>query len=240
VRFDAPRFGEAAGKVYDQLELWPTGRPSPEDTGFDVLGDILCDLSQDDSDSDRFDHQLLRGLTAFSNVVNGYFQEMFITGGRYPKEHPAILNERTIATAREFYSTTPSPTAARVVGKLDMVCISSQSFGLELKDGAKVRGALAAGQIVELRGLLGERVVVLGEAVFRTSGNLLRIDGESIRPAGDESFVWSRIPRPSMRALDVGKLRRRQGPRSGVSAVIGHWPGDESDEEIHAALRELS
>jgi hypothetical protein len=31
-----------------------------------------------------------------------------------------------------------------------------------------------------------------------------------------------------------------QGPRSGINAIFGRWPGDESDEEIMEALERLS
>jgi uncharacterized protein (DUF433 family) len=40
--------------------------------------------------------------------------------------------------------------------------------------------------------------------------------------------------------METAGLRQPQGSRSGVNAVIGRWPGEESDEEIAAALRELS
>jgi len=33
---------------------------------------------------------------------------------------------------------------------------------------------------------------------------------------------------------------RSQGPTSGINATFGHWPGDETDEEIAADLKEVS
>jgi hypothetical protein len=39
---------------------------------------------------------------------------------------------------------------------------------------------------------------------------------------------------------DGGVFRQPQGPRSGVNAIIGRWPGDETEEEIASALLELS
>jgi hypothetical protein len=43
-----------------------------------------------------------------------------------------------------------------------------------------------------------------------------------------------------LRTLDLSALRQPQDRHSGVNAVIGRWPGNESEEEIIAALRELS
>jgi hypothetical protein len=35
-------------------------------------------------------------------------------------------------------------------------------------------------------------------------------------------------------------LRKPQGTKSGINAIIGKWPGDETEEEITAILEELS
>lgn len=43
-----------------------------------------------------------------------------------------------------------------------------------------------------------------------------------------------------VRKLDPRTLHQPQGPDSGINAIIGRWPGDESDEEIIALLDELS
>jgi hypothetical protein len=40
--------------------------------------------------------------------------------------------------------------------------------------------------------------------------------------------------------LDPRELRKPQGPRSGLAAIVGQWPGDETDEQVRAALAELS
>ena len=88
--------------------------------------------------------------------------------------------------------------------------------------------------------MFGQSVVVSGMAVFRPSSRLLRIEAEAIDPAGSDAAVWARVPAPLFRIMDTASLRQPQGPRSGVNAIIGRWPGEESDEEITGALRELS
>ncbi len=44
----------------------------------------------------------------------------------------------------------------------------------------------------------------------------------------------------SFRKLDRRALYRPQTPSSGINAIMGRWPGDESEEEILAALEKLS
>ncbi len=48
------------------------------------------------------------------------------------------------------------------------------------------------------------------------------------------------IKRLVKRSSGKAEFRKPQGPKSGLAAIIGKWPGDETDEEVDAALRELS
>jgi hypothetical protein len=91
-------------------------------------------------------------------------------------------------------------------------------------------------------------IVCAGECVDSASdpshcgscGALLRIDAERIEPATGDVSLWSRAPTPTFQELDGRKLSVPQGPRSGVSAIWGQWPGDETDEEFNDALSHLS
>ncbi len=121
-----------------------------------------------------------------------------------------------------------------------MVRASTQSFALHLDDGQEVRGVLVSGSVVDAAAHLNRRVLVLGRAIYRASGRLLRVDADEITTAEDESSFWSRVPLPRRRTLDLSEYRKPQGPKSGMSAILGRWPGDETDEEIREALERLS
>lgn len=138
------------------------------------------------------------------------------------------------------HDTTPPPQRVRVVGKLETISHGARAFTLVLDDGAEARGVLTDGDAGGLAGLFGRRVLVRGTAVYGSSDELVRIDAEDVALAGDEPPIWSRIPEPTTKKLDVEKLRKPQGPGTGISAIIGQWPGDESDEEIRAFLDDIS
>ncbi|MBI3099532.1 MAG: hypothetical protein HYY93_15095 [Planctomycetes bacterium] len=63
-------------------------------------------------------------------------------------------------------------------------------------------------------------------------------------------FMRKRIPgsrrvRPQVSAskdaaLDPRTLMQPQGPKTGLNAIFGRWPGTESDEEVAAALEDMS
>lgn len=83
--------------------------------------------------------------------------------------------------------------------------------------------------------------MVAGTAHFTPAGGLLRIEADGIRAArpGEES-LWGKRPRPLAKSQPATELRVHQGPRSGINAIFGRWPGEESDEEILDALEQLS
>ena len=239
LRFEAPLLGEAASELYEQQEFWPT-KPNAADTGFDLLADVVCDVADNNPDSDKFDRPLLVRLSRFRKAIHESFQEISITGHRYTTDHPCVLNEVIIDRAKCLHSNTPPPQQARVVGKLDMIRASTQTFALKLDDGEEIRGVLAAGEIGELTSLFQKRVTVLGKAIYRPSGRLLRIDADEVTPASKEDRFFSTVPKPSRQKLDVRQIVREQQHKKGLAAVFGKWPGDETDEEIEQALQELS
>ncbi len=138
------------------------------------------------------------------------------------------------------HGTTPPPQRVRVVGKLDTISHGNGAFTLVLDDGVEARGVLTDGDVDGLADLFGRRVLVRGTAIYGPSDELVRIDAEDVALAGDESPLWSRIPESRTKKFDVETLRKPQGPGTGVSAIIGKWPGDETDEEVRAFLDEIS
>ena len=238
LHFEAPTLGEAASELYDQPEFWPT-KPPADDTGFDLLGDVLADVGARAEDSERYDRPLLKHLLRFSHGLAGGFDGLYLSGHRYTTDQPAILTADTIAAAQRLYAETPPPQRVRVVGRLDMIWQSRQGFLLILDDGQEVRGVLVEGDISQHSPLFAQRVVIHGRAIYRPSGHLLRLDAELIEPGIGEPSLWSRVPPARLCKLGIQPLTQAQTPRSGVAAIFGKWPGDETDEEILAMLKRM-
>jgi hypothetical protein len=239
LHFEAPRLGEAAEELYQQQEFWPS-KPPAEDTGFDLLGDVLSDVAAHRADSDRFDSPLLKRIGGFGKILHGVYQRASLTGHRYTDQQPAVLDGNTIANALRLDFEMPMPQRVRVVGNLDMIRLSSRGFELILDDGTLARGVLIEGDMAALKPLVGHRALVQGEAFYRPSGRLLRIDAARVDPGEDQPGIWSVIPPPRRRKLDTRQLLKRQGPSSGISAFFGTWPGDETDEEWEEMIERLS
>src|SRR4051794_24367177 len=118
--------------------------------------------------------------------------------------------------------------------------MSSRGFELHLDDGTPARGVMVEGDMDANKPLCGHRVLVQGLAIYRPSGRLLRIDADRIEPGDAMPGIWSVIPPPRARKLDARQSLKPQGPTSGVSAFVGQWPGDESDDEWNDMIERLS
>lgn len=145
-----------------------------------------------------------------------------------------------LAKIEWLWRRTPAPQSARIAGCLDSLCLSDRTFSLILASGETVQGLAVGVEPRDLAPHLGENVTVAGRAVFRPSGSVLRIEAEEVELATGDIRIWSRMPTPVFRRLDPRTLHQPQGPRSGINALIGRWPGDESDEEVLKLLEEIS
>jgi hypothetical protein len=108
-----------------------------------------------------------------------------------------------------------------------------------LESGATLRGIAEGVDPAKLAELWGKKAVISGMAVFRPSGKVLRLEADEISPAGEDFSTWSAEPKPLLGSRGPS-LRQPQGPRSGINAVIGQWPGEEDDDQVASALEELS
>jgi hypothetical protein len=234
--FEVPRLGDAASQLYRYQEFFWSRHPGPDDTGFDLLGDV----DNRNEDSNRYDPPLLRRLAAFRTVLDRTFDEMRIVGHRYTAERPARLTRETVTNAQELYSRSLMPQRARIAGTLDMIRASTQAFTLKLDDGQEVQGVLAEGNFGALKDLLRQPVLVLGWVVYRASGHVLRIEADEIHPATARDRFFATLPKPRRRRFNLRNVLREQGHKRGVEAILGQWPGNETDDAIEQALEEIS
>lgn len=235
---EAPSLCDVAPSLFAQRELFEPVDAS--DSAFGLMEQTLALAANGRSDSDLFDQPLLTTFRRFDRILSSGFSSIELTSGDTLRTPVVVIDADSIRAVDHLIRSTPEPQRTRVSGTLDTIRHSDRMFTLLLEGGKAAKGIAEGLAAEQLANLFGQGVVVSGTAVFRASGALLRIEAESIEPAGRDAAVWARVPTPLFQVMDGGSLRQPQGPRSGVNAVIGRWPGDESDEEIAVALRELS
>jgi hypothetical protein len=108
-----------------------------------------------------------------------------------------------------------------------------------LPTGSVLRGV--AENADALKELFGKEVVASGTVKFKPSGSILRIEAGYLALASEaEMKVLGMPPRSWRTPLDVSTTRSSRGARSGLNALIGTWPGSETDEEFAALVRAVS
>lgn len=241
LQFELPTLGEAASEVYQQQELFESGRPDGKLTGLDLLMRVIRDIDAAEADSDAFDPQLLLQVAKFKRFFKAGPFSGFLIAGSAPDSCGGVRVTRTTTeNSIRLYGRTPTPQRGRLVGNLDGLEASTQRFSLLLDSGERVAGVYPEEISDRLQDLWRQRVLVLGTSVFRASGNLLRVEAESIDDGADASPLFSTPPVASGSRLDPNRLRKLQGTRSGMAAIMGRWPGDETEEQIEEALEHIS
>jgi len=241
LHFEVPPFGEAAAELYEQKELpaYAT-RPDPSDTALDLLGDLLYDVVHEERDSYRFDGNVLKRLGGFSATASRWgVESLALHGHRLSQQTPPLVDAQISRCAETLRVMMPSPVRARVAGKLDMIRASDGSFGLLLESGEAVHGVLLADGTSALRELWNRPVVVEGRAAFRPSGSLLCLEAEGMALATQADLFFSKVPTPRAAKLERGEFMKPQTRTTGLGAIFGKWPGDETEEQLLAAIQEM-
>jgi hypothetical protein len=232
---ELPTLGEAAEDIYRQAEIWDT-RPAPDQTALEVLAKVVNEVAAECGESSWFDRALLRRFHSLRSLFADELRAVRILA----PSSPASIDTGVVTAAANLVTLTPPPRQVRIVGKLDMIRHSTRSFGLTLDSGEEVHGVLKSeDSIHDLREFFGQAVLALGQAVYRPSGRLLRIDAVAVEPAVNLPSLWSKVPAPQSAKPPRTRERLGAGQKHGVAAFFGTWPGDETADELAAAVRSL-
>jgi hypothetical protein len=193
-----------------------------------------------DADSDFQDPGLLKTFAAFSKVLSSGVHRITLEDAAPEGPRRVEIRADRLATVERLWRKTPPTQSVRLAGRLDSLRESDRNFTLVLTSGETLRGLAVGVEPRDLARFFGENVMVGGIAVFRPSGAVLRIDAEEVEAAPTNLDLWSRMPVPLFGQLDRRTLHQPQGPRSGIHAIFGRWPGEETDAEVFELLEQIS
>lgn len=229
------RFGAAA-----QVALFadPSRTVDTSQSAIDFFGAVLTSALRGDREGLLADRPLLKACARLARAPGRGFRSVTL-GGIAGVREPVALSSADVDTIELLRDETPTPRAVRVNGTLDTISVSKTDVVVRLGDGSAVAARVERHDAEELRSLFAKRVVVAGLALYRPSGRLLVIDAEHIGLASEGDALWEQppAPRPVTNAPVAQTLP--QDETTGVAAFFGTWPGDESDEELLAALAEI-
>jgi hypothetical protein len=229
----APALGDIVPDRFAQRDMFDP--LSPAATCIDVFVEALDDALSNKADSDRYDDGLIETFAGFGKVLEHEVTAFELINGQTRR-----IQKASVESLKQLRRSIPPDQRVRIAGKLDLLKHNGRIFSVDLPTGS-VRGVVGGdADFSRLGQLLGKQVIISGVAKFRPSGRVQRVEVEQIVPATGDSTVWEVMPRPLFKDLDSRPLRVAQGPKSGVAAIFGQWPGDESDEEFEEAVKALS
>lgn len=230
---------DALPDKFEQQDLFKPFDPSQSAVALMLAS--FADAAASRADSDTFDADLLAVFDKdFRRVLRTRGLEGFSVQNGHPDAPRVRVDREILHTVHSLRDRTPTSRRVRVAGKVDMIRYSTCALVLSVPSGGKVVGVLMEGDPERLRPLYGRDVLVEGIAQFRPSGRLLRLDIDRVSSAaGSDLEMFASLPRPLDGEADLARFRRRQTARSGINAIAGHWPGDESDEEADRLLRAI-
>ena len=234
--FESPPLWRAA-PLFEQRPLFKEF--DEEASAIQLMVESLQDAVHGHADSELFDPPLLKTFAGFRTLLGRNLDAVEISNGD-PRLYARVTCKQ-LEPIRELLRTTPPPQRVRLAGHLDMIRDSDRMYTLRLEDGTSVKGVAEEIHPELLKDHWGSLVSISGMATFRPSGRVLRIETESVESATtDDLAVWSHPPRPTFASTTAPIVLREQTSRSGINALIGQWPGNETEEEFLAALDELS
>jgi hypothetical protein len=233
-----PTLGDAAPKLFEQGVLFDDGLKET-DTVFDLLGDVISDVSAGRRNSPLYDAAMLRTVAGYERArAKGLGAMMFAVPNRPQKL--STVDQKVIGLAKKLQAETPAPERVRIMGRLDALFYEHQSFVLQLIEGQRVRGAWMKDSPEPLRTLWGQEVLIEGVLQFKPNGEPLALEAEVITQASEHDRFWSNIPKPKPRATKQPRKPRIRPANNPWDLVVGIWQGTQSDDEFVALVEELS
>lgn len=209
----------------------------PDLTGLGLFRETLEEAIAGGSDSDLLDAPILDTITTWKRVLDAGVDRIEFGNGRGAV---TSIGPEELSRVQRLRDTTPPDQRVMVAGRLDMLRHNDRVFTLLLQNGLRIRGVVEESLVGSLGALWGRQVLVSARAVFKPSGKVLSLEADQIEPAPGNASIWAEEPKSLWAATDARLLHQPQGPRSGVNAIFGEWPGDETDEEVRGYLEEIS
>lgn len=235
---EAPVLGETALEQIAEQDLWYS-KPAPEDTAITLLSRSVRDTTSENLESDSYDAGVLEGLLSFDSILRSFAQRIEFASDERPREQFELGCDE-IEKIRRLKTYTPEPMTFVVSGELDMIQHSSKRFHLLVSDRQSIPGTVDPEFLSaeDLRQWWGKKVTIKGLVHFRPSRKVRLIEAQVIKAKEEGEEVFERVPVPTTTMELFDSPRRTITATGPLIEVWNKWPGNESIEEILAALKE--
>lgn len=238
LKIEAPLLGETVGDRISQKDMWYTP-PQADDTAFTLLSRSVRDTTAENLESDYYDGGVLSGLLALKPVLKTEVTSIELRAkGRRGENFKLGLAE--MEKVERLKQRTPEPRAFIVSGHLNAIEHHRKRFQLLLSDGQVVPGRVDAEfmDAEAMRQFWGRKVTVKGMVYFRPSGKIQLLESHLIKSMENGEEIFEAMPQEQTEAEFVRTVAQAGERRGWLKNVWGKWPGDESVEDLLAALHQ--
>lgn len=237
---ESPRLADVAGSPFAKDDLWlDTTRPDPDDTALDLASQAIREAQSHAASGDRFDGAVLDAIVGLGNAVRSE-AVCFVLSAPESKSAGFVLDQSACREIKARRRSIPRSQAFIVSGKLDQIAHHSRRFQIEVGEGEVLHGrwSTEAGNMEALDPLLGKPATVQGIVHFKANGQPRLIEADRIAASEDLDHVFEKLP-SAAESLLPGPVnpRAKAGRGANFMDLVGTWPGNESVEELLAALR---
>jgi hypothetical protein len=228
------------GPIADMLDpgLFESAAPPAlgSATTIELFVDILEAALSGNDDLVLADKPLLETCANLATFANSGLESLDF-GRIGARTKPLLLRGQDRERLLRLSQETPDPEPVRTLAILDTISASSSHVVLRLQNGDIVQAWTGRHDPERLRRLWGHSVVAEGLGLFRRSGKLWAIHAESIEEeSGPGDAVFAVPPRSRRQIAPAPPL-----PQATLGGPPwGDWPGEETEEELLDALRELN
>ncbi len=234
---EAPALGETAKEQIQQQDFWYIV-PEPEDTALTLLSKSVRDTTSEILDSDAFDGGILESLLKFKPFLKNSAERVELRCVTRRLEH-FELGEHELEKIQRLKAKTPEPRAVVISGQFDVIEHNKRRFHLALSNGESLLGTIDPTflGVEQMRQFWGKQVTIKGIVHFRPSRKARLIEAQVIKAMEEGEEVFETLPQEQTEVEFVKDVREKFEPQKGwLKEVWGKWPGDESIEDLLAAL----
>ncbi|OFX41933.1 MAG: hypothetical protein A2X08_01865 [Bacteroidetes bacterium GWA2_32_17] len=191
----------------------------------------------EEEDKDNLDKPLLKTLLKFKkNFISNNEIFYFSNRNSIPEIEVTLKDFRKIENLEDSI---PEPTKVIINGKLDEMKYSKSKLVLITNEGAV--NAFAKDYVV-IDGIvhyMGKELTISGMAHYKPNGQVSFIEIQEYYEPGKKDIFFSRKPLAMDTQQQIAFQLKAGKSRNPLTAIIGKWPGNESDDEFQKMLKDL-
>jgi len=204
-----------------------------------VIQSFQTALSEDNQEAD-LDKPLLKSLMNFKkNFVSD--NQIFYLANRGTIAEVRITKD-DFQKIGQLEDSIPEPRKVIVNGQLDEMKVSKGKLGLQTEQGFVLVNDKDGSNIQDIISFMGKEITISGMAHFKPNGQLSFVEIEEFSEPGKTDKFFSKKPN-AMTAKQQVLFQAKQGKGAksfeALKALVGMWPGDETDEEFEEILKSV-